>query len=140
MSLKSIGLMCLAVAALAGCTAVQKDGFTDKPDLVLATGAGKTIELNIYRHVKRDCTPHPLPIIKVVSQSGGGSIKQTRLTEVTGSNSFKGDYAHCSGMKVLGTAVNYTPKPGFVGVDRVNLEIYFADGYAWRQNFTINVR
>ena len=129
MTLRTVSLL-VAPALLLAVPALAQEKIYRNVDAVTA----KTVRLGIYTNVSKECTPGPLPEIKVVSPP-----KQGTLTVKSGKVK-AGTLARCPKLEVPVQGVFYESNTKFAGSDEVAFEIKQADGRVQSQSVKINVR
>ncbi len=95
--------------------------------------ADKDILIGTYITVKRDCTPGPLPTIRLIGTPEHGKVSVKKVN-VNATN-----YRQCLALEVPGYVAFYRATPGFAGTDLVTLEVKFPGGRTEVQKITVNV-
>jgi hypothetical protein len=122
--------------ALAGCQQTAGSGTFNSN---VATTESKPIKLNFLTAVNPDCTPRGEIVSRVVVQPINGSVKISQSSDYPTFSSSNQRY-HCNSRPVKGVVVVYTPKPGFIGSDRVVVETFFPSGNVSRVAHNVSVR
>lgn len=96
--------------------------------------SGKPMQLTYYASVRKDCTPAPLPTIRVVQppKSGVLTIRPAVLT----TNKIAG----CPGLKVPAQVLFYQARAGYAGSDHISYEVTTSPGGVGIYDVTINVK
>jgi hypothetical protein len=91
------------------------------------------IQVGIYVSIKADCTPGPLPSIRLASppENGKVTVKQAKVTAT--------NYKQCLGLEVPAFVAFYYPRSDFVGVDVLTLEVRFPGGKTEVQKISVAV-
>jgi hypothetical protein len=105
----------------------------------LAVVSGKALILRQSYQINPDCSPTGEVIMRVsqAPEHGSVSIRQAGVfTNFTASNP---RYA-CNRRRVRGVIGTYVSRPGYIGSDYVELEVFYPDGGAVRARLPIDVR
>jgi hypothetical protein len=94
---------------------------------------GKDVRIGVYVNVRPDCTSGPLPGIRLGAPPANGTVV-VKKGNVTATN-----YKQCLALQVPGFIAFYRSKPGFNGVDVVNLEVAYPGGRTEIQRISITV-
>jgi hypothetical protein len=91
------------------------------------------IRVGVYVNVKPDCTSGPLPSIRLASppENGKVTVKQGKVTAT--------NYKQCLALEVPAFIAFYHPRPDFVGVDVLILEVKFPGGKTEVQKVSVTV-
>src|SRR6266436_522194 len=73
--------------------------------------SGKTLHLNNHASVNKDCSPAPLPTIRLIDRPKSGTFTVRRGT-LRGAQ-----VAHCQNLNIPVQGVFYTSRPGYMGED-----------------------
>ena len=92
-----------------------------------------------YRDVSPDCANLGYANIAIITPPRGGAIELKREGAIP-SFAANNPRAKCNSRPVEGVGVYYKPNPGFAGPDRFTIDIYWADGARWTEDFTVQVR
>jgi hypothetical protein len=95
--------------------------------------AAKNIQVGLYINVRPDCTPGPLPTIRLVSPPANGTLTIKR-GKVNATN-----YKQCLALEVPGFVALYKSKADFTGTDVATVEVKYPHGRTEIQRITINV-
>jgi hypothetical protein len=95
--------------------------------------SGRTLHLNNHASVSRDCSPAPLPTIRVIDRPKSGTFTVRRGT-LSGAQ-----VANCQNLNILAQGVFYTSRPGFVGEDHVTYEVTTFEGEVEKFDIAITV-
>jgi hypothetical protein len=104
------------------------------------TVKGKAFNVAENWDLNPDCSVRAYPAAKVISAPTNGTAKVGRATFKMGSKFAKDPYYKCKSTTIKGTAVRYTPKPGFSGKDRLKLRVHFSTGDVHEIDIVITVR
>ncbi len=89
--------------------------------------------------VQSDCTSGPEPEVRVVAQAKNGEVRfEQRKLPISFPK--EAPRAHCNGKPVDAISIVYKSKDGFIGTDRMTLDVNYRDGNVIRYVYTINVR
>ena len=96
--------------------------------------AGKPAQLTYHASAKKDCTPAPLPVVKVVEPPKAGAliVRQGMLT----TDKFPG----CEKIKVPAQVIFYQSKDGYTGPDHVSYLVTAPSGEVASYDVTITVK
>jgi hypothetical protein len=89
--------------------------------------------------VNADCTSGPRPDVRVAGQPANGTIR-IEPEPVFVSRPAGDQHAQCNGRKVDGVAVFYKSKDGFVGTDKVVVDVDFQRGTVSEFTILVDVR
>ncbi|MBN9061078.1 MAG: hypothetical protein BGP06_00870 [Rhizobiales bacterium 65-9] len=129
----------LAAAAAMSLGACQTTSAPQSEAEVIFTSHGGTVRARHYRDVAEDCSNRGYASIAIASPPRGGRIELRREGEFPGfppSN----PRSKCNNRKVDGVGVYYVSDPKFIGGDRFTVEVIWADGARWTQDFVVQVR
>lgn len=104
------------------------------------TTGGKAINASENWDLNQDCSVRAYPAAKVISAPTNGTTNVGRATFKMGSKFAKDPYYKCKSTTIKGTAVRYTPKPGFSGKDKLKLRVHFSTGDVYEIEIVITVR
>jgi len=93
----------------------------------------KDIRVGVYINVQPDCSPGPLPTIRLITPPSNGKVTVKRA-KVTGTN-----YKQCLALEVPGFIAVYHSAPGFSGVDTLTIEVKFPAGRTENQRIIVTV-
>jgi len=101
--------------------------------------SGNEVRLAAMNTVQSDCSPGPIPDVRVITPPTGG---KHRLEEITIPIDRKPDNsrAHCNGKPVQAFGVFYKSNDGFTGRDKIVLDVDFKSGTVRRFVYDISVR
>lgn len=130
-----------AVAALFIAFAhASAEAKTTYQNLQKTTTKGKAINASETWDLNQDCSVRAYPAVKVISAPTNGTTKVGRATFKIERKFSKDSYYKCKSFTVKGTAVRYTPKPGFSGKDKLKLRAHFSTGDVYEIKVVITVR
>jgi hypothetical protein len=119
---------------------VSAEAKTTYLKLQKTTSRGKAIEASENWDLNQDCSVRAYPAAKIISAPTNGTTKVGRATFKMGSKFANDPYYKCKSTTIKGTAVRYTPKPGFIGKDRMKLRVHFSTGDVYEIDIGISVR
>jgi hypothetical protein len=96
--------------------------------------SGKPARLGYYATIKKDCSPGPLPEIRVVTAPKSGTLTVTRANLTTNK------VANCPAATTPVQVVFYRSRPGFVGEDLIAYDVKESSGRVRSYAITITVR
>lgn len=126
--LHRIGAACLVLLLVpwAEPAAAQEQTFR-----TVEAAPGKLVRLGLVGNVTKECTPGPMPEIKVLTQPSHGTLAvRSGKTKV-------GTLARCPNLEVPILALFYQANPKFSGTDQVAYTVKSADGRT--QSFTLKI-
>jgi hypothetical protein len=119
------------LCSLAIASASAEAGAQEKQ---IKTSQGIDGNLAILVQVNSDCTPGPIPELRIdVAPANGWLIVKNGLIHLPDSA------PNCKGAAVPANAIFYRSKPGFSGEDHVSVEVTFAGAPARTENYSISV-
>jgi hypothetical protein len=92
---------------------------------------GQTLRLAVYGNVSKDCTPGPLPEVKVLAPPRNGSLA------VRSGKTKAGALSRCPNLEVPIQGIFYEAKANYSGADEVAYEVRRADRPV--QSFTVRI-
>jgi hypothetical protein len=95
--------------------------------------SGKTLHLNNHASVSKDCSPAPLPTIRLIDRPKSGTFTVRRGT-LSGAQ-----VANCQNLNIPAQGVFYTSRPSFVGEDHVAYEVTTFEGEVEKFDIAITV-
>jgi len=126
----------IVLLLLAGCTTSSRDNHLE---WTKTTSPGKPVLLGWYYQVAPDCTFLAPPSVQILSGPAHGAtkIEQTKVYP-----SFKpGNVRYkCNSILGDGVTVYYTPSPGFIGEDQVEIRSSASDGEISEMTVRIDVK
>jgi len=96
--------------------------------------SGKPVQLNVHASATKDCSPVPMPTIKLLDRPKNGTFTIRRGTLNAG------HVANCDISNMPGLAVFYTSQMGYVGQDHAAYEVIDFRGQIERFDFEISVK
>jgi hypothetical protein len=123
----------ILAAQLAAAAALAQEAPSINYTSFEATSA-KPVQLGYYGAVHKDCTPAPLPTIRVSEppKSGTFTIRPGQLTTSA--------TAQCPGLKIPAEVVFYRARPGAIGADHLVYEVVNASHKVDAYDVTINIK
>jgi hypothetical protein len=131
---------CAIAALLIAFGSVSAEAKTTHLKLQKTTAKGKTFNASENWDLNQDCSVRAYPTAKVISAPTNGTAKIGPATFKLGSEFAKDPYYKCKSTTIKGTAVRYTPKPGFSGKDRLKLRVHYSTGDVYEIEIIITVR
>lgn len=119
----------LAAMALAATAVAQTANYTTRE----AT-AETPLQIGVHATANKDCTPSPLPTVRVIEapKSGTLSVKSATLT----TNKIAG----CPNLKTPARVVFYQSRSGYAGRDHVIYEVTSSNGQVEIYDVTVEVK
>ena len=96
--------------------------------------AGKQERLGVYGNVQKDCTPGPLPTIRVVTAPKNGELN------VRSGKLKAGRITRCPKLEAIAQGIFYKAKPAYKGTDEVAYEVRSASGKVESHTVRITVK
>ena len=96
--------------------------------------AGQTVRLGVFGNVKADCSPGPLPEIKLITSPRAGAVIVRRGRAKTNES------ARCANIEVPMQAIYYQANANFAGEEELSFEVKSASGKVVIHNLKVNVR
>ena len=110
------GVLTQALAALISTVALAQPAPTSNYTSFEATPA-KPVQLGYYASAHKNCTPAPLPTIRVIAAPKSGTLTVRRGALTT--NAVPG----CPGLKISAQVVFYQARAGSIGADQLVYEV-----------------
>jgi hypothetical protein len=129
MRLTTMLLFCAVVGFVASAALAQATNYTS----VEAT-AGKPLQLTYHASAHKNCTPAPLPTIRVIQAPKAGVLIVRKAVLTTDK------VAGCPQLKVPVQVVFYRAQEGYVGPDHVSYEVTSFNGEVGIYDVTITVK
>ena len=127
------GIFSLALAALVSTAALAQPAPTSNYTSFEATSA-KPVQLGFYASANKNCTPAPLPTIRVIEAPKSGTLTVRR-------GELKTDQiAGCPGLKTPAQVVFYQARAGAVGADHLVYEVTNPTGERGTYDVTISIK
>ena len=125
--------LCLAAATLILTASTDTWGQAQVVNRTVSGQPDTDIRVGVYVNVKPDCTSGPLPSIRLASppENGKVTVKQGKVTAT--------NYKQCLALEVPAFIAFYHPRPDFVGVDVLILEVKFPGGKTEVQKVSVTV-
>jgi hypothetical protein len=101
--------------------------------------SGSESQIAAMNIVKADCSPGPLPEVRVVTPPSSGDVRLEPIKYAV-SREKSNPRAHCNGKTVDAVAVFYKSKSDFTGADKLVLDVDFRAGTVKRYFYAINIR
>ncbi len=118
-----VAIVALTAPALAQTTVTRSE----------SVASGKTVRLAIVPNLKKDCSPGPMPEIRVSGAPKNGSLV-TKVGKIKTPASYR-----CPNKEAAVQAVFYESKANFTGADEVVVDIKNSDGQVQTQTIKITV-
>lgn len=140
----------LAALALAGCapsqpsgnirvTGVSEGGSEVDREKSYTTTAGAPVEVGAAFALNPDCSSQPGVEVRLVNEPQNGAVKIEQAKHVAEIPPQR-PLSACNGRMVDAFVTNYTPAPGFVGVDRFTFQAFSPNGRAFRNDVVVTVQ
>lgn len=126
----------LTGVALAGCVSTASRRVEST---AIFANRGEAVRAKHYRDVGPDCANVGYANIAIVSAPRGGQIELRREGEFP-NFAANNPRAKCNNRRAEGVGVYYKPNPAFAGPDRFTIDIIWADGARWSEDFAVQVR
>jgi hypothetical protein len=127
--LRTLALSGAAASLIATAALAQDVNYTS----VEAT-SGKPLQLSYHASAHKNCTPAPLPTIRVIEAPKSGTLT------VRGAVLKTDKIAGCPGLKTPAQVVFYLAHAGYVGPDHVKYEVTSENGEVATNDVTIVVK
>jgi hypothetical protein len=101
--------------------------------------SGNEIRIAALHNVNADCSAGPIPDVRVATKPANGEIRLEEVHAVV-DRTPEDRRAHCNGKPVDARGLFYKSADGFVGQDKVLIEVDFKTGSVRRFLYTIEVR
>ena len=119
-----------SLAIPAGVALAQSNSVYRSADAV----AGESERLGVYGNVQKDCTPGPLPTVRVVTPPKHGELN------VRGGTLKVGRITHCPKLAPTAQGIFYKANPNYKGPDEVSYEVKSASGKVEAHTVRITVK
>jgi hypothetical protein len=96
--------------------------------------AGKPVQLTYHASAHKNCTPAPLPTVRVTQSPKAGVLVVRKAVLTTDK------IAGCPSLKTPAQVVFYQARPNYVGADHVSYEVTNANGDVASYDVTITVK
>ena len=96
--------------------------------------SGKPVQLSYHASAHKNCTPAPLPTIRVIEAPKSGTLT------VRGAVLKTDKIAGCPGLKTPAQVVFYSARAGYAGADHVKYEVTSENGEVATNDVTIVVK
>jgi hypothetical protein len=101
--------------------------------------AGQTTKMHAYQsHDDSDCAA-TVGVVKVLSKPSHGKITHHAVNSIIMFDHWGKLHTHCVGTPVRAFQVDYTPAPGFHGVDKFSLDVTWGRATHDIDTYTVNV-
>ncbi len=127
------GVLALALVIVISTAGLAQPAPTSNYTSFEATSA-KPLQLGYYASAHKNCTPSPLPTIRVIEPPKMG-ILTVRVGELK-----TNQVAGCPELKTPARVVFYRARPGIVGTDHLVYEVTNPTGQAATYDVTINIK
>jgi hypothetical protein len=127
--LRTLVFLCAAAGLTATTAFAQDANYTS----VEATSE-KPVQLSYHASAHKNCTPAPLPTIRVIEAPKSGTLTVRKAVLKTDK------IAGCPGLKTPAQVVFYLARPGYTGPDHVKYEVTSENGEVATNDVTITVR
>ena len=127
------GGLALALAAMMVTAALAQPAPSSNYTSFEATSA-KPVQIGYYAEAHKDCTPAPLPTIRVIEAPKSGTLT-VRVGELK-----TNQVAGCPGLKTPARVVFYQARGGALGTDHLVYVVTNATGEVASYDVTINIK
>jgi antitoxin (DNA-binding transcriptional repressor) of toxin-antitoxin stability system len=103
----------------------------------ITAASGSNARLDFWISINPDCTSRGRPVVRVTAAPQNGRALVVPARDFIPQNA---KLSHCSNRRTAGTHVRYVSRKGFVGTDRVSVEVFFPTGRHLAVTYTIDVR
>jgi hypothetical protein len=101
--------------------------------------SGSESRIAAMNSVNADCTPGPVPSLRIVTAPENGTHRLEEMTYAV--DRPPGDArASCNGKLVSAVGIFYKSNAGYIGPDRIVIDVDFKNGSVRRFNYKITVR
>ena len=128
-----------AFIALCGPSAAQNVNVDRGKLLEKSVLSGNESRIAAFNLVAPDCSSDRQIVHRLVTKPATGSVRVENV-KIAVSKPKDSPYAHCNGKEANAVGVFYTAPEGFVGVDKVVVDIDWRNGNVERYTYTIKVR
>lgn len=101
-----------------------------------AVASGSVLHLAHFASVNPDCTSRGITVVRVTDAPSHGAV-QTRRER--GFTTFR-KQQQCDDRRVDGITVEYRPERGYIGTDRIGLDVIYPTGSERTRVYEISVR
>jgi hypothetical protein len=129
----------LAMLALIAMTAPAVAAQQTKPVSKKSMFAGSESRLAAYHIVWTDCSAGPLPDYRMVTKPTKGNVRLEPVT-IPIDRAADSGRAHCNGKPTSALGLFYRAPDGFVGVEKLTIDVDWRDGNIDRYIYEITVR
>ena len=131
--LQSAGFIALALAAVISTVAHTQPAPSSNYTSIVAA-PGKPVQLGYYASAHKNCTPAPLPVIRVIEAPKSGMLTVRR-------GQLKTDQiAGCPALKIPAQVVFYQARPGATGTDHLAYEVTTPTGEVGTYDVTVKIK
>jgi len=109
-------------------TREKRDGFS-----------GTEFRLGAMNYVKADCSSGPVPDVRIVAKPANGELRTEQIVYIV-DRTPDNRRAHCNGKEVDAVGLFYKSRDGFVGRDKVLVDVDYKNGTVRRFLYDIAVR
>jgi hypothetical protein len=103
---------------------------------IKAVASGTVLRLAHFASVNPDCTSRGVTVVRVTDAPTHGAVQIRRERSFT---TFR-KQQQCDDQRVDGTTVEYRPERGYLGPDRVGLDVIYPTGNERMRVYDISVR
>ncbi len=126
---RSLFFSCAAASLIATAALAQDANYTS-----VEASSDKPVELGYHASAHKNCTPAPLPTIRVIEAPKSGTLTVRRAVLTTNK------VAGCPGLKTPAQVVFYLARAGYAGPDQVKYEVTDENGQVSTYEVTITVK
>ena len=122
-------MACAVASSMASAVFAQSSNYT-----TVETTSGTPIRLGYHASAHKNCTPAPLPTVKVSEPPKAGALVVRKGTLATDK------VPACGLIRVPVQVVFYNPREGYVGRDHIQYEVTNSNGQTTTYDITITVK
>ncbi len=144
----SLGMMLLLPGALPAASQ-QKNQAAAKPEIKKfedtlppfksSTFSGSETRVHYLSNLQSNCSTGERPDVRVVKNPENGGLRFDPIRHPV-NQKVGTPLAHCNGKEVDVLGVFYKSKDGFVGEDRMTIEVNYKTGFIHRYSYIVDVR
>jgi hypothetical protein len=101
--------------------------------------SGNEARFAAMNYVNADCSSGAIPDVRIVTQPANGELRMEQIRYVV-DRAADNSRAHCNGKEVDALGLFYKSRDGFVGEDRISVDVDYRNGRGSRYLYVITVR
>jgi hypothetical protein len=101
--------------------------------------SGNEMRFAAMTNMRADCSSGPVPDTRIVANPTNGEIRSEQIRYIV-SRSSSDSRAHCNGKEVDAIGLYYKSREGFVGEDKITVDVDYKIGTVRRYHYVIQVR